>query len=267
MHRYGVRRIEFEPLLSTAGLEKEEDGYVMSVNTEAAGANRKEGMALEISAETCLSLNTALRFTLAHELAHLVLLSIADHRLDVFSEHDEELEVLCNSLAAAILLPKSRFLQDVAARIFDTVAVKQALRDYRVSPEVLIWRIQSRDISVADLNMALGELDGMIALLRAQHEGIVVAATYNRGPLARHRWPTVSNVRQRVPAEKLLLDSNVFGRIATVEFNQEKTDVVWRADAGQTIPCELNSCRLYSSPLALLLAVRVTGGPEVTQQT
>lgn len=80
----GVRRIEFAPLWSNAGLRKVRDGYEIVLNTESPGVNENPGEQLVMDSEAPTDVQPPVRFTIAHELAHMVSLKIAgDTKRDV----------------------------------------------------------------------------------------------------------------------------------------------------------------------------------------
>src|SRR5688500_9817362 len=66
-----IKRIEFIPLLCTAGIGPVEDGYSIYINTRAPGAANIKKRCLDVSLDDFQLLNPRLRFNVAHEMAHV----------------------------------------------------------------------------------------------------------------------------------------------------------------------------------------------------
>src|SRR3989442_41583 len=138
--RYGVRGIRFEPLLSSAGLSKTKANFLVHINTEAYGVTHPEGTVLDLSAESLVSLSPQERFSVAHELAHAILLKDADAvaKPRGLRHGTTAVESLCNELAGAILLPKRQFVGMIGDHLFDADIVRNVSRTLGVSVTTFI---------------------------------------------------------------------------------------------------------------------------------
>jgi hypothetical protein len=256
-----VRRIEFEPLLSTGGLEEEEDGFVVFVNTEADGVDQRDGDILEVSQDVWRQLRPPLRFTLAHELAHLLFWQIADRDMDFLKNHERELETVCNQMAGMLLLPKTILLREVGVRLFDADHLRTLLKSFHVSADTFVFRLKSRD-----LEGSFKDRDGMVGLARANEGGLTFDAVYMRGPRASIRWEKLANDTKNATLDDLYLGTDIALRILEAEGIQEKTSVVWHSGAKETLPCELTTCRLRRDPLAILIAIGIEQDARVERK-
>ena len=85
------------------------------------------------------------RFTLAHELVHVVVMmlmqkaGVRQQSLDA-AEHSQ-LEALCDSGAAELLMPTSRFTQEIFRCGITKSSILQLLDTFLVSPQALLRRI------------------------------------------------------------------------------------------------------------------------------
>ena len=107
--------------------------------------------------EVILSRNaphTRRRFTLAHEIAHILAASPGDESM---SCGDAATEELCNRVAAELLIP-TRFLVDEAAG--DVAAFRRLATRFQCSLEATAWRL---------LNM--GQVTGALLIWRVQDGG------------------------------------------------------------------------------------------------
>ena len=109
--------------------------------------------------EVILSRNaphTRRRFTLAHEIAHILAASPGDESM---SCGDAATEELCNRVAAELLIP-GRFIADEAAGNMDVAAFRRLATRFQCSLEATAWRI---------LNM--GQVAGTLLIWRLQDDG------------------------------------------------------------------------------------------------
>lgn len=68
-----IKRLRFEPLLSVAGLAEADEGFEIIINTEADGVMGKAPGTIVTWPEIDVDdLHPALRFTIAHEIAHAI---------------------------------------------------------------------------------------------------------------------------------------------------------------------------------------------------
>ena len=102
---------------------------------------------------------TARLFTLAHELAHIVLRDSTVHAANTdWFDFQSETERWCNRFAAALILPRS------IVRVNRTdvlLSARELSQRYGLSPEAAVWRMQ--DLSLIDRPHATG----LIAALRS----------------------------------------------------------------------------------------------------
>ena len=118
----GVTSIERRPIASDAMLLPMGDGYKIILNdvTGSAGRSRQ-------------------RFSLAHELAHLLLkLSGLGSAADVRTKHrrargDSNEELLCDKIAAEILMPRHAFVADGSVTGWSLKSLKTLSTEYQTS--------------------------------------------------------------------------------------------------------------------------------------
>ncbi len=260
--RYKVRRIEFEPFLSKAGIEKDGDGFLICMNSRAAGIDQTEGTVLEVSGHWC-RLHPHIRFTIAHEIAHLIILQLAggNWRSDLFRRHAVALENECSRMARALLLPKERLRREIGDRLFDVDTVRKLLTEFRVSPEVFVWRLR-----LPDMQAEFRSSDGLLAFAREQPDGSVgLVARAAWGTIASNRWKQILEERGRPRLEMLHLRPGICDAIRKLDNVDESTVVIWRE--GQVFPCRVKSCRLYSNPSGFLIGIQVTGEIDAQKET
>lgn len=252
-----VCAIQFEPLFSDTAVEPEGDAFLICVNTEGRGVNQKAGTRWEMLPDALSQLTPPLRFSIAHELAHLIILGLSGrkHDDDIFQRHGAALERTCNEMAGAILLPKPRLFQDIAGQLFDAAHLGDLIKSFGVSPEVFLQRMDQ-----PDMREALKNLDGLLALVREEGEAMGLTSRLIVGNLASQRWRHVRDSREKLGIEALLLPP-VLRRSTCEEVNvKENAQVEWRP--GMVLPCEVTACRLYPNPIAILISIRVVGPPE-----
>ena len=108
--------------------------------------------------EVILSRNaphTRQRFTLAHEIAHILVASPGD---DSMSCGDTATEDLCNRVAAELLIP-ARFLADTTADL-DVAAFRRLATRFQCSLEATAWRV-----------LNLGQATGTLLIWRHRDDG------------------------------------------------------------------------------------------------
>ena len=109
--------------------------------------------------EVILSRNaprTRQRFTLAHEIGHLLAAASGDESM---SCGDAATEDLCNRVAAELLIP-GRFIADAAAAEMDAAAFRRLATRFQCSLEATAWRV---------LNM--GRVTGVLLIWRPRDDG------------------------------------------------------------------------------------------------
>lgn len=107
---------------------------------------------------------TRRRFTLAHEIGHLL---VARDGGDIACG-DEATEELCNAVAAELLLPM-RFLREVESNKIDVPAIRKVASRFQCSLEAAAWRL---------LNM--GAIEGALLIWRVGTDGRIEVAAAPR---------------------------------------------------------------------------------------
>src|SRR5260370_745713 len=75
---YGIQYARFEPLWSTVKLVKTEGGFYILVNTDGPEVVEPAGSILKHDDGKWQKFSRPLRFSIAHEIAHLIFLEVAD---------------------------------------------------------------------------------------------------------------------------------------------------------------------------------------------
>ena len=252
-----IRAVVFEPLFSDTAVEKEENGFLICVNTEARGAHYKSGTEIEITRANLNALTPQLRFSIAHELAHLIILEISGARSksDVFRGRSDALEATCNEMAGAILLPRSRLKREIDGRLFNAPHLRGLCAKFGVSPDTLVWRFRSSDV-----RDEFKAFDGLIVVARGEKGAMEIESSMVLEPLARQRWRSIADARDNLQIEALGLPSDALSSVYDEDRVATKVEIEWRP--GMTLPCELTTCRLYSKPLTIMMAIQVVGSME-----
>lgn len=81
------------------------------------------------------------RFTVAHEIMHVLLYQLFNGHLDFNNIDIEQLENICNLGASKILLPKSHVLKDTQSIEHDYLYFNNLVKKYDVSLSALLWRL------------------------------------------------------------------------------------------------------------------------------
>lgn len=260
---YKVRAVVFEPLLSDTALEREGNGFLICVNTEGRGANHKAGTEIELSSSDVSTWSAPLRFSVAHELAHLIILELTgrEEKRDFFRRHSEALERTCNEMAGAMLLPQLRLKREIGSRLFDAVHLRDLCGRFAVSPETFFLRFRS-----ADVRTELKAFDGLVVLARENQESIEIALSIVLEPLARQKWRHIAEARESLQIEAIGLPSEVLRSVCEEEALEKQVEIEWRhastLEPRTILPCELKTCRLYSKRRAIIIAIRVIAPPE-----
>jgi hypothetical protein len=252
---YKVVRVDVQALLGTAGIEKEGDAFVICVNSEADGVKLPEGATIDVSSETWAKLSRPLRFTLAHELSHLILLQIKSGDVSAFKDCESKLETLCNDMAGALLMPKSKLLDDLANEPFDVNRVIDLASKFRVSADTFVIRLNAPDHAPRT-----DEPGGILALMRRRDARLEFDAVHVHGWRANQRWDKLKTKagREKAGVEDLFLRPEVIDQITSCDDVQQKAGVVWRTDTREMLACDLTSRHLQRDPLAVLIGIRIT---------
>lgn len=255
-----VRAIRFEPLWSDAGVEADGDGFVICVNTEARGVREVSETTVAVSEYDWTRVGSPVRFSIAHELAHLIVLELAGGKpeSDIFKRHAQALENTCNEMARAILLPRTRLVREVDGGLFDAARLVRVCEAFGVSTDVLLLRL-----GLPDMREAVKGADGMLALLFRGGDNVEVASSVRLGPLASQRWRHLADRSRTVRIEELYLPSELVTAVCDQNRIEVKAQVMWRAD--MILPCEVTAYRIYDDPLKVLIGIRVAGPPAAVR--
>lgn len=266
-----IQCVRFEPLLSTAGLTKHDNGYAIVVNTEAPGVTQNGGTVLPLD-NAWDDLAPPLRFTLAHEISHLFFLDgieVADRRHSV--RNHAQLERACNEMARVIMIPQQRLVKEIGTpdQLFDSSHLKHVCNMFRVSPEVFVRRLQ-----LPDIRDEFGNVDGLIAFVRADEGKFRIVALHAWGPQACARFrlsPALPRQSQQTVSKRqvnpdgcmlseLHLGSDLDSPLGSSEHYQQELRVP--CTHNRELPCEFNACLTSSRPRAFFITIRVSGPPR-----
>lgn len=251
-----IRHIELLPMLCTAAIGPAEGGYVVYINSTASGADDIAKERLELTAEDFARLNVRLRFSVAHEMAHVFFFNAlgGDCRSKVLQDHWEALENSCSQMARAILLPKKALLREIGGSLFAPARLVQVAKRFRVSPQVLIYRLRLEDMR----NSYQRDEPGLVACVDVRGEEPMVIARHAVGDLGKGRWPS----RNWQPAGSAIKTLQLCADVADMMKEKEQrifdANVFWRQ--GQVAPATVE-IQWYNSSTAIL-SIRMHGHLE-----
>lgn len=270
-----IQRIRYEPLLSTSGLVKAKDGFDIFINTEAPGLthNQKAGTVQEINSTDWSNFDPSLLFGIAHEIAHVIFLDVAEsiQKTELLRRrrHETKLESACSNIARMLLIPKQRLIREIEGKLFDTNHIKGLTELFNVSPEVFIWRLPLNDMK--DVFKAT---DGFLIYAHIENkERIRIKACHIWGPLASSVFKIVDTNKQAVLPQGYVLGELPIFKIGT-EFDEVNAwllksengkrplQVTWKIEENSFLPCELNFCRTQNRSDRLLIGIKVAGNIE-----
>jgi len=247
-----ITTIQFKPLISTAGLKKTSDGYVIVVNSFADGVTQPTGTEMPPS-DAWAKFLPPLRFSIAHEIAHVLLYDCVNGQVDncVFTEYWQDMEATCNYIAGVLLLPKDRLLRDLRRRPFGIENVVALGKSFRASPEVVLRRLKNDEV-----RKHLNGIDEFLAIVRPDDGRPKVIAPFCRGERATTRFSVaekaeLSELRLPTDIEESLRETRTFRQIANISWH-----------LSQVIECEVKSRALGMGSGALLLSIKFLGDPE-----
>lgn len=81
------------------------------------------------------------RFTVAHEIMHVLLYQLFNQNIDFNRIDIEQLENICNIGASKILLPKEHIKEDIKSTEYDFLYFKNLIEKYDVSLSALLWKL------------------------------------------------------------------------------------------------------------------------------
>jgi hypothetical protein len=204
------------------------------------------------------------RFSIAHELAHLMFLKQSGKKPgDLFFTRPgtlHSLEVECNHLARALLIPKGQLLREIGTNLFDATIIGPLMDRFRVWPGVFIWRLQLDDVANAFPNS-----NGMLAYAEDGPSGVTIRAARLWGPKATHPYmPQDKNEKyipmlgpQGRPIQDVRIKLDLHEFLRNTEMGKIETDVRWHSAQG--VACTLSVVRISSNPLQAVFALDITG--------
>jgi hypothetical protein len=242
-------------LLSTAGIVYTEAGYSILINVSAAGASAIEKKRLDLTAEDFSRLNAPLRFTIAHEMAHVFFFDLLDDEASkqLLRKHWRAVENTCNQIARVLLAPKSVLLRELDGGLYSVIHLRRVIRRFGISPEVFIRRL-----NMDDMKSIVLEQEGLIAYIRRTERGLRIVASHALGDLASTRWPKARHAKG-VPISRLFLCARheIESMVASGRTGVVETEVIWRPD--EFIPCRVEVHAYHSKSLNSIVTVRFLG--------
>jgi len=275
-HPLRVRTVRFEPLLSSAGLEKTTHGFNIIVNTEAYGASHPAGTVLDASGGAWADLAPPIRFSVAHEMAHVIFIQVVrDESADLLRRKQDLLEVACNQIAGRILVPAQAFKREVSDQLLNASHLRTLASKFRVSPEVLVRRLRLRDT-----RGGFRDVHGYVGLFREAEGSLRMVASQAFGPHAQGRFgravrrdllrPSSNGEARRMSVsddERRSLDDLDLPPEVHSFFSEDHVDsrqLEVACSNGLKLPCNITTARCSRRPTAFLIAIEVTGSPEDT---
>lgn len=261
----GVRHLEFRPLLTDAGIIREGDGYALWLNTENPEGVRVAGMRLNIEHEDWQRFSHPLRFTIAHELAHKIVVDVTPGGTNsplLGERHEERLESLCSKLAGGLLLPQEMLVKELEGSFFNTAHLRLLLERFGVSAMVFMLHLVKTD-AVEDLR----RLSGFLALVERGGESFIIRESRSFGGLAEERFNGPIQAHRKKSREKdcplevlklgvapaTLLDKDCIAR---------QHRVPWRVEDNSFLPCTFSCSHIKGSTELLLLSFEILGPME-----
>jgi hypothetical protein len=202
------------------------------------------------------------RFSVAHELAHLVLIKAAGgpKKNHFLQRHTEALETACNEMARAILIPKYRLVREVQGRPHDVEHVLGLIKAFRVSPEVFVRRMDLRDVQGT-----FPDADGLLGVARDIGGEFRIVAAHLWGAVAQGRWSRLWASGGTPLVRDLALGEWVVSALRGEDRVRTNAEVLWRPP-DHTFECEVAGRRLYSGPLTVMVGVQTIRHPDVMTQ-
>jgi hypothetical protein len=272
-----IECIRFAPIVSDAGLAKVSEGFQIVINTEASSVSYPSGTRLLTNAGQWSRLPATLRFTVAHEIAHVIFLRAAnsDQKRDLFQKNERAVEHCCSILARMLLLPSELLVRELAGGLFDPRVIADVCARCQVSPEVFIRRFH-----ISDMGDQYRDANGFVAFVREAHAEASIKACHIFGVLARdrfhralekdgqaakprtkHRSLSDSYAQPKWAMEgRLLSDLQLSQQFELSLGNGFSGPIGFDADwgSGKVIPCSFSACRT-NEPSGVLLCVKVLG--------
>ena len=232
-----IQRIELLPMLCTAAIGPVDGGYVIYINTTANGSEQIRKGHLDVTEEDFRCLNNSLRFSVAHEIAHVFFFNSVggDCRNTLLQDHWRALENSCSQMARVMLLPAKALVREIGNSVFAPGRLLEIVRRFKVSPAVFIYRLNLDDMrSEFRRTFPIEEEDGLIACIHMRRNEPAVIASQPFGVLGHSRWGEKHWSPEGAPLKSLCLCANIAAILNRRENALVDADVFWRE--GQFVP-------------------------------
>lgn len=270
---YSVVRLMKAPLFSSAGLRqpnRRKSEFVIVINSDKFNDGNDKEMEMPLTDGTLRDLEPTIRFSIAHEIAHLVYLKASGKSArDAFFKSErtlDSLEVECNRMARALLIPKASLIDQLGDRLFDAPHVRSLIERFRVWPGIFIWRLQMHDLGNSFKNH-----DGLIAYAEESRKGIILRGARVWGIKASARYTQRSedghdkSGDDRSPVlgpqglylKDIAINADIHEVLKQGHEVEIETSIPWHVN--QKVPCVLSMATIQQEPLKLLFAIRLTG--------
>jgi len=270
-----IAALRFMPILGSAGLLQTKAGFDIVINTEAPGAIQKADTVLSVEESDWNSLAAPLRFTIAHEIAHAVVLRVSggNPNKDIFFRNEDAIDHFCNDLASGFLMPAQQVEDDIGQRLFDAAYLAQLSRRFLVSAEAFVRRVAS--LELANLS---GSADGLVSIVRnvssndrSARMRFVAGKLWGARALNQFGLGPAEDVQGRRDTkfplhrfvDKIELGDNSDAWLRANAYGVRMITAQWRGSGTRNVlEYEAQYQRISENPLTLILAVRVLAGPS-----
>lgn len=267
-----IQRIRFERLMSVAGLAKLHNGFEIVVNTEADGVNQAAGTLVDLDRWASTVLDSSLRFTVAHEIAHAIVLAAheGDWGSDVFRKNQRAIENTCNQMAAALLMPRRHLEREVGLQAFHASHLVAIAGKFGVSCEAFVRRLKQSDIQSAFVN-----LHGFLAFLSKESGGFGIVCSHVSGDFAHKRFDSFfdsdnsdkdedgeSSLPRADGLLKTFRTDDLVSWFDSGDNGQREVRILYHSGEGSTVPCDVSFCQVHGFGTRLLFCVQMTEPPQ-----
>ncbi|MFO0968499.1 MAG: ImmA/IrrE family metallo-endopeptidase [Gemmataceae bacterium] len=270
---YSVVRLMRAPLFSSAGLRqpnRRKSEFVIVINSDKFKDGNEEETEIPLTDGELRDLEPTIRFSIAHEIAHVVFLKASGKSArDAFFKSERTLDSLeseCNRMARALLIPKATVIERLGDRVFDAPHVRSLIERFRVWPGMFVWRLQMHDLDTSFKNH-----EGLIAYAEEDREGIFIrgarvwgmkaSARYAQRPRGSHDKPgdDMSPIvgPQGLHLKDIAINADIHEVLRQGQEVEVETSIPWHVN--EKVPCVLSMAAIQQKPLKLLLAIKLTG--------
>lgn len=259
-----VGAIRFTQILGSAGLLRTgKDIFDIVLDSSE---DQKLGEVWPRDSSDWNKLSPGRRFSVAHELAHVLLVgeSGGDPDKELFSKNERAIDNLCNELAGKLLMPRSRLIRELSGRIFEAPNLNRLTTEFRVFEEALARRLQDTDMKSAFWD----DQPGLVALVRSDGTtmrlvaGRVWGATaldvFGLGPTEEDGGESKFPTGQLI--EKLRLPIPMADRLANASSDKEECSVMWGSERGaKKLPCTVEFAQVAVG--SFFLTIKAAAAP------